>query len=150
MKLETMKIKHFMDFMEHKRPADIREVELMHECDLADVPVNHYADATVLVDDNDKVYAIGGVQAVEDENNHYNIVWMLCTDRVEKHQITFLRTAKDLLKSYLDKYNHLENVVWLGNTQHVKWLKWMGAEFYAVTQFNGENFQGFIFTKKGD
>jgi hypothetical protein len=140
-----MTIKHFMNFMESKRPADVREVELMNGCDFYDVPVVDYADATVLVDDNDDVYAIGGVQQIVEEGVILNFVWMLCTDKVEKHQIAFLRAAKDLLNRYLEKYIHLENWVWLGNEQHVKWLKWMGADFFDVRQVNGEDFQCFVF-----
>ena len=143
-----MTIKHFMNFMESKRPADVREVELMNGCDFYDVPVVDYADATVLVDDNDEVYAIGGVQEVVEDGFKLNFVWMLCTGMVERHQTAFLRAAKDLLKSYLEKYIHLENWVWLGNEQHVKWLKWMGANFYDVQQVNGEDFQCFVFAKE--
>ena len=84
----------------------------MNGCDFFDIPVVDYADATVLVDDNDDVYAIGGVQQVVEDGVILNFVWMLCTDKVEKHQIAFLRAAKDLLKSYLEKYIHLENWVW--------------------------------------
>jgi hypothetical protein len=145
MRIEAMKIKHFVDFMQHKRPKDVREIEIINNCPLGEIPVLNYADATVLVDDDDNVYAIGGVQQA-DVNLH--IVWMLCTDRVEKHQITFLRTVKELLVRYLEKYNHLENVVWLGNEQHVKWLKWMGAKFFDVHKINGEDFQSFMFTQK--
>ncbi len=145
-----MTIKHFMNFMESKRPADVREVELMNGCDFYDVPVVDYADATVLVDDNDEVYAIGGVQEVVEDGFKLNYVWMLCTGMVERHQTAFLRAARELLKTYLDKYTHLENWVWLGNEQHVKWLKWMGAYFYDIQQVNGEDFQCFVFAKKED
>lgn len=150
LRLETMKIKHFVNFMEHKRPADIKEVELMTELNFGDIPVLDYADATVLVDDNDAVYAIGGVQEVVEDDYKLNIVWMLCTDKVEQHQIAFLRATKDLLATYLDKYTHLANWVWLGNEQHVKWLKWLGAQFFDIQQQNGEDFQCFVFVKKED
>ena len=150
MKVKQMTIKHFMDFMNHKRPADIKEVEIMAELNFGDIPVLDYADAKVLVDDDDNVYAIGGVQEVVEDGYKLNIVWMLCTDKVEQHQVAFLRAAKKLLVMYLDKYTHLANWVWLGNEQHVKWLKWMGAQFFDIQQQNGEDFQCFVFVKKED
>ena len=69
-----MTIKHFMDFMNHKRPADIKEVEIMAELNFGDIPVLDYADAKVLVDDDDNVYAIGGVQEVVEDDYKLNIV----------------------------------------------------------------------------
>ena len=148
LRLEKMTIKHFMNFMESKRPADAREVELMHDCDFYDIPLVDYADATVLVDENNEVYAIGGVESHITDGVQLNYVWMLCTGMVERHKTKFLRAAKRLLDEYLEKYAHLENFVWLGNEQHVQWLKWMGASFHGVVKVSNEDFQLFVFSKE--
>ena len=148
LKVEKMTIKHFLNFMEAKRPADVREVEIMNNIDFYDIPAADYADAQVLVDENNEVYAIGGVQSHVVDGMQLNYVWMLCTGMVERHQMKFLRAAKKLLDDYLEKYTHLENFVWLGNEQHVKWLKWMGANFHDVVKVNNEDFQLFVFAKE--
>ena len=148
LKVEKMTIKHFLNFMEAKRPADVREVEIMNNIDFYDIPAADYADAEVLVDENNEVYAIGGVQSHVTDGVNLNYVWMLCTGMVERHQMKFLRAAKKLLADYLEKYTHLENFVWLGNEQHVKWLKWMGANFHDVVKINNEDFQLFVFAKE--
>lgn len=148
LKVEKMTIKHFLNFMEAKRPADVREVEIMNNIDFYDIPAADYADAQVLVDENNEVYAIGGVQSHVTDGVQLNYVWMLCTGMVERHQMKFLRATKKLLDDYLEKYTHLENFVWLGNEQHVKWLKWMGANFHDVVKVNNEDFQLFVFAKE--
>ena len=73
---------------------------------------------------------------------------MLCTGMVERHKTKFLRAAKRMLDEYLEKYTHLENFVWLGNEQHVQWLKWMGANFHDVVKVSNEDFQLFVFSKE--
>lgn len=150
LRVEKMTIKHFLNFMEAKRPADVREVEIMNNLDFYDIPLADYADAEVLVDENNEVYAIGGVQTVVENDFQLHYVWMLCTGMVERHQLKFLRAAKKLLNEYLEQYTHLENFVWLGNDQHVKWLKWMGAKFFDRTKINNEDFQLFVFAKEVD
>lgn len=136
-----MTLNHYKDFLNHVRPLDMKEAELMtgEEPSLAD-----FVDAEVLYDDEtNEVYAVGGI------NFGYvkPVVWLLCTTRVEEHPVKFCRFTKDFLHNqWLRHISYLWNYVWLGNTLHVQWLKWMGAKFFEIKIVNGEQFQRFEFS----
>ena len=100
-------------------------------------------DVKALIDDDENVYAIGGF------DNHN--VWMLCTDLVKTNKILFLRSTKKVLQDVMKKEGYLKNYVWLGNDLHIKWLKWMGAEFEEPIYYgyDGQPFKEFYFKPKG-
>ena len=127
MKLHTEKItlKHMQDFLEHARPLDIQEAEL-EGTKFTDLPLSEFDSCRSLVDEDNNVFAIGGIVA---DMDGYGYVWMLCTTRVEQYKITFLRYTKRLLKSTfsLGFCTCLRNKAWIENKLHIKWLTWMGA-----------------------
>ena len=47
----------------------------------------------------------------------------------------------------MKKEGYLKNYVWLGNDLHIKWLKWMGAEFEEPIYYgyDGQPFKEFYF-----
>lgn len=135
-----MNIGHFLDFMKHARPLDVKEVTLMLGVPIESFGMQTFEDTQALIDDYNNVYAIGGVESLD--GKHY--VWMLCTVRVDKNPIKFLRFIKEYYKNVIADFKEIENMVWLGNRQHVNWLKWMGAEFCEKTQRNGHEFQRFV------
>lgn len=108
--------------MENARPLDLEEVYYATGVTFEDSFLHTMEDTLVLLDEEDRVYAIGGFP-----KGH--VVWMLCTKRVEENKILFLRSVKSIFKEFIDKKDWLYNYVWMGNELHVKWLKWMGAEF---------------------
>ena len=57
------------------------------------------------------------------------IVWMVATDDIYQHQITFLRNSKRALKHLSEDYLVLFNCVDARNSLHIKWLRWMGFTF---------------------
>ena len=57
------------------------------------------------------------------------IVWMVATDDIYQHQITFLRNSKRALQYLSEDYLVLYNCVDARNSVHIKWLKWMGFTF---------------------
>jgi len=57
------------------------------------------------------------------------VVWMVATDDIYQHQITFLRNSKRALQYLSEDYLVLYNCVDARNSLHIKWLKWMGFTF---------------------
>lgn len=122
-------VKYLVDFMANARPEDLQEVLIgsgrhFEDCTLAELVE---AGNLCLVDtEDDSVYAIGGIA-------NENVIWMLCTSKVEKHFVKFLRYCRETLRYLLEDKKILYNNVWKENELHVKWLKWMGAEFLKET-----------------
>ena len=74
----------------------------------------------VVTDDDNTCLAIGGV--------HNGMVWLICTDALEHHEIAFARFMRVTLKETLKTSPTLFNRVWRGNKLHIKWLTWLGAK----------------------
>lgn len=103
-------------------------------CSFGCTPVSELKDALCLYDDETcKVYAIGGIEK--------DLIWVVCTEYVDLNPIKFLRFCKPFFKQWV-KYP-VTNYVWMKNTKHMKWLKWLGAEFNGYAEINGEPFQKF-------
>lgn len=96
MTIKILTIGYLMDFMAHIRPEDLEEVEVGEGKPFKDLPISSLlkSGCLCLVDnETNEVYALGGCED--------NIVWMLCTTRVENNKIKFLRYTKALLKEVL-------------------------------------------------
>lgn len=141
LKVDKVTIDQLCEFIGNARPKDLEECYHMTGYHFIEEKLSVVADCDCLYDEETgDVYAIGGVED--------NIIWMLCTFKAEEHPIAFLRFCKEYLKNWLDKYHFMSNWVWLGNDQHIKWLKWMGATFMNKTTHNGQPFQYFYFKEK--
>lgn len=132
-----------MEFMLRARQLDLLEVYYATGVSFNDSLLQSMGDVKALIDDDENVYAIGGF------DNHN--VWMLCTDLVETNKILFLRSTKKVLQDVMKKEGYLKNYAWLGNDLHIKWLKWMGAEFEEPIYYgyDGQPFKEFYFKPKG-
>lgn len=130
------------------RPKDRQEVEITLGEPLQ---AKHFEEdkdyIEFLIDaETNKIYGMGGVSGAT--VNTFPIVWLLCTNEVEKHPVTFLRFIKAYNDKLTEKHKVTTNWVWLGNDLHVKWLKWMGAIFLGTPFIiHGEKFQRFEFCK---
>ena len=142
--VKNITIKHLVDFMARCRSDDMKEANRLG-VKLEDQTINSMRNTVALVDDNDNVYAIGGIQAIDERRGE---VWMLCTYRVEMHPIAFLRASKTLLENHLELFETLENRVWLNNNLHTKWLQWLGAEFHWETVDFTDNSVAFSLKRK--
>lgn len=131
-------IGHLINFSITGRPLDICEMVLGRNQPFLDVPLSDISESLSLLDEEGKLYAIGGIQG--------HTVWMLCTTEVETHKIKFLKGSKELLNEVLKVTGYLENYVWMHNTLHIRWLKWLGAEFGEVKG----DFQYFKLERKGE
>lgn len=130
------------------RPKDRQEVEITLGEPLQ---ARHFEEdkdyIEFLIEANtNRIYGMGGVSPTP--SGTFPIVWLLCTNEVEKHPVAFLRFVKSYNDKWTQKYMVTTNWVWLGNDLHVKWLKWMGAIFLGSPFYiNGEKFQRFEFCK---
>ena len=52
--------------------------------------------------------------------------WLIASNQVYAHRLSFLRTVKKLFKFYRGRYKEFVNYVDARNTESIKWLKWMG------------------------
>ena len=55
--------------------------------------------------------------------------WLIGTDKIEKHQITFLRKCKPYVQKMNDVYPKLQNHVAEYNVKAIRWLAWLGFSF---------------------
>jgi len=55
--------------------------------------------------------------------------WMIGTDLIDQHAITFLRRNKKFVKMMLNQYGYLSNYVDCRNTKAIQWLRWLGFSF---------------------
>ncbi len=132
--------RHIQFFCEHIRPEDIAECLITHGDNPFDLTINEWVKAgtMALVNDNDEVFALGGV--------HDNQLWLLGTTLIAQNRMAFLRfTKKLILEDLLDANDYLYNVTWKVNSDHLKWLKWLGCE---VVDEN-DDFALFLFRKEG-
>ncbi len=135
LQLTKLTIAHFYDFYAHARERDLLEWELGTNEKFSNTLMSDLANADCLIDkDTNEVFAIGGIDG--------DVIWALCTYRVEEHSIPFLRACERIKKQWVKWQVH--NCVWLGNELHVKWLKFIGATFGKTIQINNEKFQHFI------
>jgi len=77
-------------------------------------------------------------------------IWLLATDDLKIIQRRFARHSKDFLKEALESYPVLYNYIDVRNTESIKWLKWLGANFISTGKYgiNGEEFHYFEFSSK--
>ena len=79
---------------------------------------------TVLLDG--RVACIFGVGGKKGE---VGIPWMLASDLLVKIRKPFLRESKEWLERMSEGYPYLYNMAWEKNTEHIRWLKWLGFDF---------------------
>jgi hypothetical protein len=75
-------------------------------------------------------------------------VWLLGTDAIERHPITFLRHSKEVLEELFAGHPFLWNFVLKSNTLHIKWLQWLGFDLLPEVTWVGSKFYGFHKNKK--
>lgn len=76
--------------------------------------------------------------------------WFVTSDQVWRlnrtMKLRFRRLICDYRDQMLSKYDSLWNYVWIGNTNHIRFLKVIGAVFHPVYTRGGQ-FQLFTITK---
>ncbi len=75
--------------------------------------------------------------------NYEGGVWMLGTDGLLDHKREFLRRSRPYVKALKKRYGTLWNSVYIHNTVHVRWLKWLGATLWTEDYFE-KDFVDFV------
>lgn len=137
LKVSKLNVIQLRDFREQMRVEDSLEWFYASSCYFDSTPISEFKDALCLYDEDEdegEVYAIGGIEG--------NTIWVVCTDLVDQHPLSFLRFCKPFFKQWVTY--PVTNYVWMKNTKHIKWLKWLGAKFCGYAEINGQPFQKFI------
>jgi hypothetical protein len=56
------------------------------------------------------------------------IIWMVSTPAIYEHPVEFIRTSKDIFRSFHERFLVLGNHVDARNVRHLRWLEWMGCK----------------------
>ncbi|MGB2579514.1 hypothetical protein AAIR98_001433 [Elusimicrobium simillimum] len=131
--------------------------ENLRKCDVKEILAGSGMDTlkslqrSVAVSTESYVGTIGGqailIYGVQKEKD-CACVWLLATEEVEKHKISFIKQGKEIIKEFKEKYGMLYNLVYDENETTKRWLEYMGAAFannakpFGVKQ---EKFRFFIF-----
>lgn len=95
---------------------------------------------TVLIDGQPEVmFGVGDLNILAG----VGAAWLLGTDAVERHYISFLRGSKEWRGKLLGRYTVLRNFVDVRNTVSIRWLQWLGAEFSDPIELRGSAFRMF-------
>lgn len=99
---------------------------------------------------SDKVYSV-----LDDKNNtiamygvtKYNddicVIWLLASNLINEHRMYFLRNCKKYFYEMVKNYKKAVNIAYCGNYLHIKWLKWLGADFKNSFDINNHLFTDF-------
>lgn len=123
------------EFAANIRDMDAKEVEVVSGIPFKDQVEDliKYRKDTKVVKYNGVILCIGGWYHEMLDWCLYSegvVGWMLLTNAVEDHKIEFLRWSKELVKTLLESYPAITNVVYAKNELHIKYLKFLGAEFW--------------------
>ena len=133
--IDTAKVDDILEFSKNIRKMDAKEVEFVSGKPFKDhlgFLLTHVEDVRVIKCDG-VILGIGNWYQEQLDWGLYSpgvVGWMLLTNAVEDHKIEFLRWSKEIVKTLLDAYPAITNVVDSRNTLHVKYLDFLGASFW--------------------
>lgn len=132
------------DFIHNVRDSDKEEVRLATGGkNIVDAMRDWKKYNTHAVKCDGELIGVGGWTENWDDNGVN--VWLLLTNEVMNHKIEFLRWSKQYHDDLLNKYVYVWNNVYLKNTLHVSYLKWLGAHFHP---YHGGEWALFIIKKE--
>lgn len=113
------------------RKEDIDELEAMGADSIEDALMNGFLSPdgcfTAVSEDGEPVFMFGTAPHPLDEM--VGCIWMLGTPDIEKCRIQFLRSCKQYIEDFHNKYPVLMNYTDARNDVHHRWLKWCGFTF---------------------
>jgi len=74
-------------------------------------------------------------------------IWLLGTDAIDTNPITFLRWSRRFLPFLIQPYDMVCNLVYAGNTVHIKWLRWLGFVFLREVKHGPEHLPFYEFAR---
>ncbi len=96
---------------------------------------------------DDEIAGIYGVVSSLDDKN-IGSPFLLCTPKIKKIKIKFLRECKNRVQEMQDKFPVLFNYIDSRNKLHLTWLKWCGFRIINEKTFNDVLFYGFLKEEK--
>ena len=106
----------------HLRQQDVLEIHAMGELSPSLAVACSVACSergfTALLDDSPA--AVFGV--------HYGVIWLVGTDDITRHPITFYRQSRKIFHELKKGYRVLHNFVHVSNTFSLRWLQWLGFQ----------------------
>ena len=67
------------------------------------------------------------------------LIWLVGTDAITKHPITFFRTSRKIFHELTKGHNYLHNYVDARNKLHLRWLEWIGFTIEEAQILGVEN-----------
>lgn len=128
------------------RESDIREVEALGFTPwgaiVTSVQKSNYCQVAVTEDGPLCVFGLVLVDEI-------GVPWALGTNLIKKHTKEFIVRSREVIECYLSKVDTLTNWVDERNLVSIRWLKFMGFEFYerSAIGINGEAFLKFYMEK---
>lgn len=116
------------------RQADLQEIEAAHGTSPLSTLIESYEISSpcfTIVTDDGEVAGMFGV-AAGDKEGYKGVVWMLGSDLLKKHSVSFLRQSHAWVERLHKKYPVLWNFVDARNELHIGWLKWIGVQFVGA------------------
>lgn len=112
------------------RRSDVRE----HEA-VSDLPIDAAVAFSIAHSErgfaallDGRVIAIFGVSS--------GVVWLVGTDEISEHPVTFFRLSKKIFERLSDGYDFLFNYVDRKNILSLRWLKWLGFKIEPAQKIN--------------
>lgn len=133
--IDTATVADILEFSKNIRPMDAKEVEFVSGKPFKDhlgFLLTHVEDVMIIKCDG-VLLGIGNWYKEQLDLGIYSewvIGWMLMTNAVEDHKIEFLRWSKEIVKTLLESYPAITNVLYAKNELHVKYLNFLGAKFW--------------------
>ena len=119
-------VQHAMDLCPLLLPADRAEILALTGAPAEFVlPESVGGDAWAMFTDDHLLAGLCGVDPVFGFRD-IGIVWMLGSGEIRRHQRDFLSNARRWIDLQHERYPLLTNRVDARNTQHIRWLEWMG------------------------
>lgn len=133
--IDTATVNDILEFSKNIRSMDAKEVEFVSGKPFKDhlgFLLTHVEDVRTIKCDG-VLLGIGNWYQAQLDWGVYSpgvIGWMLLTNAVEDHKIEFLRWSKELVKTLLEAYPAITNIVDSRNLLHVQYLDFLGAKFW--------------------
>ena len=99
---------------------------------------------------NRKPVVLFGVGELPGSSETSGVPWLVATDEIEKHPVTFYRRSKSIISEMKHNYEYLTNWVDARNTLSLRWLKWSGFDIEDPAPFGsfGLMFHKFTWRRK--
>lgn len=139
---------NLIKFIDDLKPSDKEELEYFYKEDCCEkfikiVLENDNKHTYFLADENYNPVALGGALRVDSKRN-IGQVWLLSTNKINKHKVFLYSYIKKKIAFFKEEYNILFNYIYKSNFSALKWLKKCG---FGVKVLDDKNYKLFYFNK---